>query len=58
VPDFGVTSLPAVFKDGNLINLVELQKLVPIKETLDQKLQRLTTKSIIVLFMKGSPDEP
>jgi hypothetical protein len=43
VTELGVENLPAVFKDGNLIDISELQKLVPIKETLDQKLLRLTT---------------
>ena len=56
--EFGVDTFPAVFKDGKPFNLADLPSLVPVKETLEQRLVRLINQKRVVLFMKGEPSAP
>jgi len=56
--EFALETFPVVFKDSKPFNLADLQTLIPVKETLEQRLERLINQKRVVLFMKGEPSGP
>lgn len=44
--------------NGKVTDVASLQASMPAKESMDDKLKRLTTQAQVVLFMKGNPASP
>ena len=54
----GVDIMKEMKEDGSLLELISEEHRVKPRESQDEKYRKLVTRAPIMLFMKGSPDEP